>query len=160
MRLPESWPPTPRSITPRFRPRADQAGGLSGRPLREKSTAFVRLISERTRLPIIAVGGIDDAQTAREKFDAGAALVQVYTGYIYRGPGLVREIVTDVAMPSVGVTRAMQSRVHGDRARRYNAQIRNSPRSMIWSPSNQMSKFRPTQSMCVVETQFCPVCSA
>jgi dihydroorotate dehydrogenase len=76
---------------------ADQAGGLSGRPLREKSTAFVRLIHERTRLPIIAVGGIDDAQTAREKFAAGAALVQVYTGYIYRGPGLVREIVNGLS---------------------------------------------------------------
>ncbi len=75
----------------------DQVGGLSGAPLREKSTAFVRLINERTRLPIIAVGGIDDAQTAREKFDAGAALVQVYTGYIYRGPGLVREIVDSLS---------------------------------------------------------------
>ena len=73
-------------------------GGLSGAPLREKSTSFVRLISERTRLPIIAVGGIDDAQTAREKFDARAALVQVYTGYIYRGPGLVREIVQRIAL--------------------------------------------------------------
>ncbi len=49
MRLPESSPPTPRSITPRFRRRADQAGGLSGRPLREKSTAFVRLIRERSQ---------------------------------------------------------------------------------------------------------------
>jgi len=71
----------------------DQAGGLSGAPLRDKATAFVGMIRERTSLPIIAVGGIQDAASAREKFAAGAALVQIYTGYVYRGPGLVREIV-------------------------------------------------------------------
>jgi dihydroorotate dehydrogenase len=70
----------------------DQTGGLSGRPVREKSTAFVRAIKERSRLPIIGVGGIMDADTAREKFEAGAVLVQLYTGFIYRGPGLLREI--------------------------------------------------------------------
>ncbi|MGI9089143.1 MAG: quinone-dependent dihydroorotate dehydrogenase [Chthoniobacterales bacterium] len=70
----------------------DQTGGLSGAPLREKATAFVRAIRQRTALPIIGVGGIMDAQDAREKIEAGATLVQVYTGYIYRGPGLLREI--------------------------------------------------------------------
>lgn len=72
----------------------DQTGGLSGDPLRDKSTAFVRMVRQQTSLPIIAVGGIKDAETAREKFEAGAALVQIYTGYIYRGPGLLREIVS------------------------------------------------------------------
>jgi dihydroorotate dehydrogenase len=71
----------------------DQAGGLSGLPLREKSTGFVRAITSRSRLPVIASGGISDAASAREKLEAGAQLLQVYTGYIYRGPGLLREIV-------------------------------------------------------------------
>ena len=71
----------------------DEEGGLSGKPLREKSTAMIRAIRAQTRLPIIASGGIFDADSAREKLDAGAQLLQIYTGYIYRGPGLVREIV-------------------------------------------------------------------
>lgn len=71
----------------------DQTGGLSGRPLFAKSTEFVRAIRSRSRLPIIASGGIFDAVSAREKLAAGADLLQVYTGYVYRGPGLLREIV-------------------------------------------------------------------
>jgi dihydroorotate dehydrogenase len=71
----------------------DQVGGLSGLPLREKTTEFVRVITTRSRMPVIASGGISDAASAREKFEAGAQLLQVYTGYIYRGPGLLREIV-------------------------------------------------------------------
>jgi dihydroorotate dehydrogenase len=70
----------------------DQTGGLSGRPLREKSTEFVRAITARSRLPVIASGGIFDAENAKEKLEAGAQLLQVYTGYVYRGPGLIREI--------------------------------------------------------------------
>jgi dihydroorotate dehydrogenase len=70
----------------------DQAGGLSGRPLREKSTEFVRAITARSGLPVIASGGISDAASAKEKLEAGAQLLQVYTGYVYRGPGLLREI--------------------------------------------------------------------
>jgi dihydroorotate dehydrogenase len=70
----------------------DQTGGLSGRPLREKSTEFVRAITSRSRLPVIGSGGIFDAESAREKLEAGAQLLQVYTGYVYRGPGLLREI--------------------------------------------------------------------
>ena len=73
-------------------PQRDQTGGLSGAPVREKSTEFIRAIEERTQLPIIGVGGVMDAASAREKFDAGADLIQVYTGYIYRGPGLLREL--------------------------------------------------------------------
>jgi dihydroorotate dehydrogenase len=71
----------------------DQSGGLSGRPLREKSTEFIRAIRARSQIPIIASGGISDAASAREKLTAGAQLIQVYTGYIYRGPRLLREIV-------------------------------------------------------------------
>ena len=74
----------------------DQAGGLSGRPLREKSTELVRAITARSSLPVIASGGIFDAESAREKLEAGAQLLQIYTGYIYRGPGLVREIVNEL----------------------------------------------------------------
>ena len=74
-------------------PSRDQVGGLSGPPLREKSTELVRAITSRSSLPVIASGGISDAASAREKLEAGAQLLQVYTGYVYRGPGLIREIV-------------------------------------------------------------------
>lgn len=72
--------------------RRRQQGGLSGAPLRARATEVVRFIAERSRTPVIAVGGIMDADAALEKFDAGAALVQLYTGFVYRGPGLVGEI--------------------------------------------------------------------
>ncbi len=74
----------------------EQQGGLSGAPLRARSTEIVRFIAERTKLPVIAVGGIFDGPSAREKFDAGAALVQVYTGFIYEGPGIVKKICRDL----------------------------------------------------------------
>jgi dihydroorotate dehydrogenase len=72
---------------------SDQNGGLSGRPLREKSTDFIRAIRAQSQLPVIASGGISDAASANEKLTAGAQLIQVYTGYVYRGPRLLREIV-------------------------------------------------------------------
>ena len=71
----------------------DQAGGLSGAPLRDKSTAMVREIAARAAIPVIASGGIFDAESAREKFQAGAQLIQLYTGLVYRGPQLLREIM-------------------------------------------------------------------
>ena len=70
----------------------DEQGGLSGAPLREKSTALIRQIVARSTIPVIASGGIMDADSAREKIEAGAQLLQIYTGLIYRGPGLLREI--------------------------------------------------------------------
>lgn len=70
----------------------DETGGLSGKPLRQRSTEILRFMTARTQLPIIAVGGIFDADAALEKLDAGAALVQLYTGFIYRGPALIAEI--------------------------------------------------------------------
>ena len=69
-----------------------EQGGLSGQPLRERSTAIVRFLAERTSLPVIAVGGVSDAASAREKFDAGAVLVQLYTGFVYGGLTVVPEI--------------------------------------------------------------------
>lgn len=75
-------------------PSQDEEGGLSGRPLRKKSTELVRAITSRSRLPVIASGGIVDGESAREKLEAGAQLLQVYTGYVYRGPGLLREIAS------------------------------------------------------------------
>src|SRR5262245_40296799 len=70
----------------------DQPGGLSGAPLRDKSTALVREIAARSTIPVIASGGIFDADSAREKFNVGAPLIQLYTGFVYRGPELLREI--------------------------------------------------------------------
>jgi dihydroorotate dehydrogenase len=76
-----------------------QAGGLSGRPLAERAREVVSFIYRETggRLPIVGVGGVLDAGDALRLFDAGAALVQVYTGFIYRGPELVRQINRAVA---------------------------------------------------------------
>jgi dihydroorotate dehydrogenase len=79
----------------------DQSGGLSGRPLFARSTEFVRAIRARSSLPIIASGGIFDAATAREKIIAGADLLQLYTGYVYRGPGLLSEIVDSLQAVNV-----------------------------------------------------------
>jgi len=72
----------------------DQTGGLSGAPLRNRSTEVIQILRAATKLPIIASGGIMDGQTAREKLDAGANLIQIYTGFVYRGPELIREIVS------------------------------------------------------------------
>jgi len=74
-------------------PQLDQAGGLSGSPLRDKSTALVREIVAQSKIPVIASGGIFDAESAREKFQAGSQLIQLYTGLVYRGPQLLREIM-------------------------------------------------------------------
>jgi len=72
---------------------SDQTGGLSGAPLRVRSTQVLRILREHTALPVIASGGVMSADAAREKLEAGASLVQIYTGFIYRGPGLIRDIV-------------------------------------------------------------------
>lgn len=80
-------------------PHADEPGGLSGAPLRERSTAVLRTLAAELdgALPIIGVGGILCADDAREKIAAGASLVQLYTGLIYRGPELVAECVRALA---------------------------------------------------------------
>ncbi len=85
-----------------------EAGGLSGAPLAELSTRTVRNLSSvlAGKIPIIAAGGIVDAASALVKLDAGASLVQIYTGFIYQGPQLIEDIVesinTPVAKASVG----------------------------------------------------------
>ncbi|MBB3191549.1 quinone-dependent dihydroorotate dehydrogenase [Halomonas cerina] len=85
-------------------PHADEQGGLSGRPLFEPSNAVVRELRRHLpTLPIIGVGGIDSAETAVAKVEAGADLVQLYSGFIYRGPALVGECA-----------RALKA--HGDKA--------------------------------------------
>ncbi len=74
-------------------PHGDEMGGLSGAPVREKSTKVVARLAVALdgRMPIIGVGGIDSGDAAAEKQQAGAELVQIYTGFIYRGPALVAE---------------------------------------------------------------------
>jgi dihydroorotate dehydrogenase len=74
--------------------RSTEAGGLSGAALTERSTRVVRAITERTadRLPVVACGGVMTPDDARAMLDAGARLVQLYTGLIYEGPGLVKRI--------------------------------------------------------------------
>ncbi len=83
-------------------PDADQQGGLSGAPLKTRATAVVRQLASTLagRLPIIGVGGIFSAADAREKLDAGASLVQIYSGLIYEGPELVSRIAAELAIPS------------------------------------------------------------
>ncbi len=80
-------------------PRANEQGGLSGAPVFDASTAVVRRLSELLagEVPIIAAGGVMRADDARAKLEAGAQLVQLYTGLIYRGPRLVRECVRRTA---------------------------------------------------------------
>lgn len=77
-------------------------GGLSGRPVKKKSTAVIQKISKLTggKLPIIGVGGIETAADAQEKLDAGASLVQVYSGFIYQGPKMARRIVQGIKKPA------------------------------------------------------------
>ncbi len=75
-----------------------EMGGLSGKPLKNRSTEVIRFLSEKSNraFPIIGVGGIHSASDALEKLDAGASLVQLYTGFIYEGPKLVKDINTAI----------------------------------------------------------------
>ena len=72
----------------------DQAGGLSGKPLRKRATEVIRFLHQKSHgaFPIIGVGGIHSPEDAWEKIEAGATLVQLWTGFIYEGPGLVKRI--------------------------------------------------------------------
>lgn len=78
------------------------AGGLSGQPLAQRSTEVIRYLCERSAraFPVIGVGGVASAEEAQQKLEAGAALVQLYTGFIYEGPGLVRRICQSLAYRS------------------------------------------------------------
>lgn len=79
------------------------AGGLSGKPLTNRSTEVIRYLSEKSNkaFPIIGVGGIYTAQDAIEKLNAGASLVQVYSGFIYEGPTIVKEICEGILEQSI-----------------------------------------------------------
>lgn len=81
-------------LTPDSRLKTIGAGGLSGLPLKNRSTEIVKYIYQRTngKIPIIASGGIFTGADAKEKLDAGASLLQVWTGFIYEGPGIVKQI--------------------------------------------------------------------
>ena len=81
-------------LAPGDQPRAAETGGLSGRPLTERARKIVHFVHQETggRLPIVGVGGIMSADDAARLFDAGASLVQLYTGFIYRGPALVKAV--------------------------------------------------------------------
>jgi dihydroorotate dehydrogenase len=73
----------------------DEMGGVSGKPLKNRSTEVIQYLSEKSNqsFPIIGVGGIHSAADALEKLEAGASLVQIYTGFVYEGPGLVKQIL-------------------------------------------------------------------
>lgn len=76
-----------------------EMGGLSGKPLTKRATEVIKFLSEKSNnsFPIIGVGGIHSAKDALEKLEAGASLVQLYTGFIYEGPGLIKEINKAIA---------------------------------------------------------------
>lgn len=86
----------------------DETGGLSGRPLFHRSTVMLARVFQMTggKIPLVGIGGIDSGQTALEKIEAGASLLQLYTGLIYRGPGLIADIKThlDKACRTQGVS--------------------------------------------------------
>ncbi len=73
---------------------SNETGGLSGKPLTQRSTEVIRYLNDRSKgsFPIIGVGGIHSPENAVEKINAGASLVQLYTGFIYEGPGLIKRI--------------------------------------------------------------------
>ncbi|AYA40680.1 quinone-dependent dihydroorotate dehydrogenase [Xenorhabdus nematophila] len=75
-----------------------QAGGLSGRPVQLPSTEIIRRLSQELKgeIPIVGVGGIDSLVSAREKIEAGASLIQIYSGFIYKGPKLIKDIVNHI----------------------------------------------------------------
>ncbi len=84
-----------------------EQGGLSGKPLFGMSLRIVQKIFERTegKLPIIGVGGIDNATGVQKMLDAGAVLVQIYTGLIYAGPGLVQRVLRDLPQSAIRASR-------------------------------------------------------
>jgi dihydroorotate dehydrogenase len=85
---------TREGLSPGSEARDQQPGGLSGKPLQKRSTEIVKYIFEKAKgeIPIIASGGIFTGADVKEKFNAGASLIQVWTGFIYEGPGIVKNI--------------------------------------------------------------------
>ena len=83
-------------------PQGHEEGGLSGQPLFSASTHVLKILAEQlqNRIPLIGVGGITDKASAEAKFKAGAKAIQLYTGFVYKGPALIRECVGEEIMPS------------------------------------------------------------
>ncbi|SDH54118.1 quinone-dependent dihydroorotate dehydrogenase [Myroides phaeus] len=79
-------------------PNKEETGGLSGKPLTKRSTEVIRFLSEKSNkaFPIIGVGGIHSPEDAIEKLEAGASLIQLYSGFIYEGPGLIKKINEEI----------------------------------------------------------------
>ena len=98
-------------------PQAQETGGLSGRPLFRRSTTMLARVFQATggKIPLIGIGGIDSAAGALEKIEAGATLLQLYTGLTYEGPGLIGEIKSHLAQE---VRRAGRSNLGGLRGRK------------------------------------------
>lgn len=71
---------------------SDEPGGLSGKPIADRATEMVRFVAERVDVPVVGVGGVSSAESAYRKIRAGASLVQLYTGLVYEGPSLARDI--------------------------------------------------------------------
>ena len=88
---------------------ADESGGLSGPPVRRAANRVISALHAELggEIPIIGIGGVDSAESALEKLAAGASLLQLYTGLVYRGPGLVARVVN-------GLARACASSGHGN----------------------------------------------
>ncbi len=117
----------PSSTDPAVQAKYAETGGLSGRPLRSKSTEIIAHLYRQTRgqVPIIGVGGIFTAADAWEKIAAGASLLQIYTGLVYEGPGLCRALVKGLQAKlkmhsisrlqnAIGSSHTLQSTVHPD----------------------------------------------
>lgn len=73
-------------------PNRAERGGLSGKPIEAEATNMIRFIAERTDVPVVGVGGVSDAESAYRKIRAGAEMVQLYTGMVYEGPSIARDI--------------------------------------------------------------------
>jgi dihydroorotate dehydrogenase len=98
--------------------RAREAGGLSGRPLFRRSTAMLARVFVAThgRIPLIGIGGIDSPERALAKVDAGASLLQLYTGLVFQGPGLIARIKTHLAAAAEAAGAASVAELAGRRA--------------------------------------------
>ena len=120
--------------TPRFRVtaladmRRSEAGGLSGRPLFHRATVMLARVHEATggKIPLIGIGGIDSPETALAKIEAGASLLQLYTGLIYEGPGLISEIKKGLtsAVRYAGAAQELSVQLRGRRAAEWAAKPR------------------------------------
>jgi dihydroorotate dehydrogenase len=82
----------------------NETGGLSGKPLKDKSTEIIKFLSQKSNdsFPIIGVGGISNAKDAPEKIKAGASLIQIYSGFVYQGPQLIKEIKKEIVKQKLG----------------------------------------------------------